>query len=97
MPVGRVPLEVDAEVKSVREFTVFWLFFFIQAGNTPLHYAASSGLYQCVQVCTTVFTLLAVSFFPHSWRVSRLNSTALSGLATDGECRLIFQNSGWWL
>ena len=50
---------------------------FIQAGNTPLHYAASSGLYQCVQVCTMVFTLLAVSFFPHSWLVSRLKTAFL--------------------
>ena len=71
-----ITLEVDAEVLSVRELTVFWLFLFIQAGNTPLHYAASSGLYQCVQVCT-VFTLLAVSFFPHSWLVSRLKTAFL--------------------
>ena len=35
MPVGRVPLEVDAEVKIVREFIVFWLFLLFRLETLP--------------------------------------------------------------
>ena len=52
------------EVSSETELMMFYFVFFFQAGNTPLHYAASSGLYQCVQVCVTVATCQQSLSFP---------------------------------
>ena len=62
-----VALEVDAEVSSVREFTVFWLFFFSGWKHSP---SLCCKLW-IISMCSSMYHggYFAVSFFPHSWLV----------------------------